>query len=266
MVAGTGSLLNQRYGIEVWQGATFMAALVAITLCLNMRRIVEVIAAATPVLVLSVVILSTYALMTADANMDTLRLMATMQSTVSQHWLVAALLYASFSVAMGFPLLAAVAGRNGNARSMVLGGLLGGLGLGGLIFIMNISLFSNLNQIQGAEVPTLSMMLGINPWLSTLFVVTLICMIYSSAVSMFLSCCVRFAEPGTQGFRFLSVALTVAGLLCSFVGFSALIGTVYPLLGYVGLTLILSTFYYSYRHARQSKQITIQAYASSLNS
>ena len=264
MVAGTGSVLQQRYGFEAWQGATLMAVLVALTLCLNMRRIVDLISAVTPLLVLSIVILAVYSLQTMDASYEQLAVIAAQQETVSEYWWMSSLLYASFAICMGVPMLAAVAGRDRNVKNMVKGGMLGGLALGVLILVMNLSLFGNMNHIQGAEIPTIQMLAGISPWISTLFVMTLVCMIYSSAVSMFFSCCVRFAEPNTKQFRQLSVFVTFAGLGCSFIGFTKLVGTVYPLLGYVGFVIILGLLYYGVTHAGDRSKQSVQLYANQL--
>ncbi|HUG59827.1 MAG TPA: hypothetical protein VL002_16450, partial [Candidimonas sp.] len=147
-------------------------------------------------------------------------------------------LYASFNIAVGFPMLAVVSGRTKDTKTTIWGGVLGGLGLGLLILLLNISLFSNLNQLEGAELPTLMLASRMSPIVGILMTISITCMIYSTAVGMFFAFSARFSRPETGRFRVVSLLSCVIGLLLSFVGFTKLIGTVYPLLGYLGLLLI----------------------------
>src|SRR5690606_15532277 len=72
MLAGTGSLFAQQFGLPTVVGGAFMAALVILTLCLNVRRIIDLVSAATPILMAMVVIITVYSLTTANADMDEL--------------------------------------------------------------------------------------------------------------------------------------------------------------------------------------------------
>lgn len=117
-----------------------------------------------------------------------------------------------------------------------------------LILLLNLSLFFNLNQLQGAEMPTLSLANSLNPVFGSLMMVSVLCMIYSTAVGMFFAFSARFAEPGTRKFGLISLIACFAGLGLSFVGFTTLVGTVYPLLGYLGLALIIAVVVNWYRN------------------
>src|SRR5690606_37112518 len=154
----------------------------------------------------------------------------------------------SFNIAVGFPLLAVLSGGSTNLRNTTRGGVLGGLGLGVLILLLNVGLFATLDQIQGAEMPTVMLAKGLSPWLGWLMMVSLCCMIYSTAVGMFFAFSARFADPETPKFRLISVLSCFVGLGLSFVGFTTLVGTVYPLLGYLGIALIVGVIVYGWRH------------------
>ena len=81
--------------------------------------------------------------------------------------------------------------------------------------------------------------------------VSLICMIYSTAVGMFFAFGARFAAPESTRFKWLSAVFAVVGLGLSQVGFSKLIGTVYPMLGVIGLIMIVAIIV-SWFRSRQS--------------
>ncbi|MBF0673665.1 hypothetical protein [Pseudomonas sp.] len=241
MLAGSGSTLNQQFALPPLAGATLMAVLAVLTLCLNVQRIIQLISAVMPFLLTMVLLITAYSIFNYNAPLETLEAVATSNTDkASSNWFLSALLYASFNIAVGFPMLAVIGGLTKQPKAAAIGGVAGGLGLGVLILILNVGLFANINQLQGVELPTLALAGRIAPWLSVLMSLSLICMIYSTAVGMFFAFSARFARPETTRFKLVSLVSILIGLGLSQVGFTKLVGTVYPLLGYVGLALILA--------------------------
>lgn len=238
MLAAAGSLFKQQFGFSPVVGSVFMTVLVVLTLCLNVKRIIDLVSLATPLLMALVLVITTYSLFTSNADLDQLLTLSQGQETVAPHWALGAVLYASFNIAVGFPMLAVISGRSRDIKTTSRGGALGGVGLGLLILLLNVSLFSNLNQLQGAELPTLMLASRLSPVVGILMTVSITCMIYSTAVGMFFAFSARFSSPETGRFRVLSLSSCTIGLVLSFVGFTTLVGSVYPLLGYLGLLLI----------------------------
>lgn len=238
MLAGTGSLFQQQFGFSPLIGGAFMAALVILTLCMNVKRIIDLVSAATPILMCMVIVITMYSLFTINASTDELLLLIRQQETVAPHWSIAAMLYASFNIAVGFPMLAVISGRTGDIKTTSLGGVLGGIGLGILILLINIALLFNLNQLQGAELPTLALAARLSPIAGILMTIAITCMIYSTAVGMFFAFSARFTRPETNAFRGFSIVSCGIALVLGQFGFTKLVGTVYPLLGYLGLLLI----------------------------
>src|SRR5690606_28327434 len=93
MLAGTGSLFQQQFGFSPIVGGAFMAGLVILALCLNVKRIIDLVSAATPILRCMVIIITVYSLFTVNACTDELLALAHQQGTVAPHWSIAAMLY-----------------------------------------------------------------------------------------------------------------------------------------------------------------------------
>ena len=240
MLAGSGSIFAQQYDLPPLFGGVLMTVLVIATLCMNVKRIIDLISAVMPFLLAMVLIITTYSIFSYNAPIETLDAVARENNeTVSGNWFVGALLYASFNIAVGFPMLAVIGGMTKQPKA-ALGGVLGGLGLGALILLLNIGLFANINQLEGIEMPSLALAGRISPILSVVMSVALVCMVYSTAVGMFFAFSARFAKPETSRFKLISAVTVCIGLALSLGGFSKLVGTVYPLLGYVGFALILA--------------------------
>jgi uncharacterized membrane protein YkvI len=241
MLAGSGSIFAQQYDLPPLFGGVLMTVLVIATLCLNVKRIIDLISVVMPFLLAMVLIITTYSIFNYNASLEVLDAAARENNeTVSGNWFVGALLYASFNIAVGFPMLAVIGGMTKQPKAAALGGVLGGLGLGALILLLNIGLFANINQLQGIEMPTLALSSRISPMLSVVMSVALVCMVYSTAVGMFFAFSARFAKPESGRFKLFSAVSVCVGLGLSLAGFSKLVGTVYPLLGYVGFALILA--------------------------
>ncbi|MDY7116836.1 hypothetical protein RAN53_10790 [Halomonas sp. SSL-5] len=258
MLAGSGSIFAQQYGLPPLLGGVLLSVLVILTLCLRVRGIINLISVIMPVLLLLVLTITVYSFFTSSASLQTLEGAAGEVPTISEgwpvsHWVIGALLYASFNIAVGFPMLSVIGGLTRDTRQAALGGILGGVGLGVLIFLLNIGLFANLERLVGVDMPSLMLATAVSPLVAIVMSLALICMIYSTAVGMFFAFTARFATPETTRFRVLSVIVTAVGLVLSQFGFSALIGTVYPMLGVVGLVLIVALGYRWHTARREAR-------------
>ena len=246
MLAGAGSTLAQQFGLAPLIGSTLMTVLVIGTLCLNVRGIINLISAVMPFLLIMVLAVTVYSIYTSTGSREELNQAAEQAAIITflgaevPHWALSGLLYASFNIAVGFPMLAVIGGLTKQPKAAALGGIAGGLGLGFLIILLNIGMFANMDRLLGVEIPTLQLANQIHPWLAMLMSLALICMIYSTAVGMFFAFSARFAAPETNRFRALSAIFALVGLALSQVGFTKLVGTVYPMLGVVGLILIIA--------------------------
>lgn len=246
MLAGAGSTLAQQFGLVPLVGSIVMTVLVIGTLCLNVRGIINLISVVMPFLLVLVLAIMVYSIYTSTASVEELSQVATEVTVITflgadvPHWALSGVLYASFNIAVGFPMLAVIGGLTQSPKAAGRGGVAGGLGLGFLIILLNIGLFANLDKLQGVEIPTLMLAQNIHPWLAVLLSIALVCMIYSTAVGMFFAFSARFAAPETNRFKVLSAVFAVVGLGLSQVGFTKLVGTVYPMLGVVGLILIIA--------------------------
>lgn len=260
MLAGSGSIFTQQYGWPPLVGSIFMTVLVIATLCLKVKGIIRLISIIMPVLLLLILAITTYSIFSSNTSSATLNKVAQEIPTISSNWPVSswffgAVLYASFNIAVGFPMLAVIGGMTRSEKTAASGGAMGGLGLGILIFLLNIGLFANIDTLIGIEMPTLGLASNISPVLAILMSVTLICMIYSTAVGMFFAFSTRFATPATNRFKWLSAFFAVVGLGLSQLGFSKLIGTVYPMLGIVGLIMIVAIILAWVRSRKQPVKI-----------
>ena len=123
------------------------------------------------------------------------------------------------------------------------GGTRGGLLVGLVVFIAAISIFANLDTVKDADLPILAIANQIHPWLAYIYAITVFSLIFNTAFSLFYSIARRFANGSTKRMRIVIISVVIIGYICSFFGFKDLISILYPILGYMGLLLLIILIY-----------------------
>ncbi|MEK5037336.1 hypothetical protein [Sporosarcina sp. FSL K6-3457] len=187
---------------------------------------------------LIVIVITVYSVINFDFATADLQAVATSQSRGASHWLLGAVLYVSYNIAAGAAMLTVMGGTVKDEKIAAWGGIIGGLGLGFLIILINISMLTQLKEIATVPMPMLLLADSMSPVMSVIFSIILLGMVYNTAVGMLYAFTARIVKPETKKFKGAVVAFGAIAFGASFVGFITLVGTVYPAMGYLGFTLI----------------------------
>lgn len=236
MFAGAASALEVLFGINGIIGGLLMMGLTVVTLMLNVEKIMAVLAFAVPFLILIIVSIAIFSVATMDGNITDYAQAADL--SVNGHWWMGAILYVSYNLAVGLPMLAVMGSTAKNKQEAGLGGVIGGLLLGGLIFLVYIVLLFNINIILGKPMPTLIIAMNIHPFIGMVMAVALIVMIYSTSVGVLYSFVVRFVSPKSKTYKPFAIFSALTAFFASFIGFTTIVGTVYAIMGYLGLVIM----------------------------
>ncbi|PWW32393.1 putative membrane protein YkvI [Cytobacillus oceanisediminis] len=238
MIAGAGSNLNQQFGVPVIIGTSVMTILVLLTGMLKVDRVVAIIGGITPFLIFFVIIISIYSFINADGSFLALDSVAKEHPTTLPNWFISGINYVSFNTAVGASMAIVMGGAENNRKTAALGGLVGGIGLGVLILLSHLAIFSKIESVGSMDMPMLAIVNNISPALGTVMSIVLFAMIFNTAISMFFSFVARFSKVGTPNFKRFFVVTMMVAFAASFVGFTDLVSHFYPLIGYLGLILI----------------------------
>ncbi|SEH40899.1 Uncharacterized membrane protein YkvI [Halobacillus karajensis] len=240
MVAGAGSIPSQQFGLPSLVGVIFMSILVVAIIMMNVDKVVNVIGSITPFLIITVVMISVYSLFTMDQSFSELNPVAVDQPSSLSNWFISAINYVSFNVAVGASMSLLMGGNEKDEKISALGGLLGGLGLGSMIVLSHLAIFSKVDTVAAYDMPILALVDGLSPVLGTFYSIVLFGMVFNTAVSMFFSFAARFATVGTSQHKKFVLITGLAAFGLSFVGFTDLVAFFYPFIGYMGLFLIFA--------------------------
>src|SRR5699024_5652415 len=168
MVAVAGSMMNQQFGLPSFVGSLVLILLILVTMFLKVDKVVGVIGSITPFLILAIIVISVYSLFTMDATFAEMNPIALDQPKSFPNWFVATLNYASFNIAVGAGMSIVMGGAEKNQRIATLGGFVGGLGIGVLILLAHLAIFSRVDVVAAYDLPLLKIFDEISPVLSIL--------------------------------------------------------------------------------------------------
>lgn len=254
MIAGAGSTLHQQFGLAPFIGSLLMTMLVIGTVMLNVKKVIAIIGSITPFLVLAVILIGVYSLFTMDLSFSELEPIAKQQESTLPHWFISAVNYVSFNTAVGAAMALVMGGTEKSERTATLGGFVGGLGLGVLIILSHLAIFSKIDVAASFDMPMLKIINDISPVLAVMMSLILFGMIFNTAVSMFYAFVARFLVMNTKKSNLAITITGIAGFAASFVGFTDLVAFFYPTIGYLGLFLIGTLIYAPFKLAKDEKR------------
>lgn len=251
MIAGAGSIFTQQFDLPAALGSTIMTILVIITIMLNVDKVIAIIGSITPFLIATVVLLSIYSIASMDLSFTALDPIAKEQVSAVPNWFLSALNYVSFNIAVGASMAIVMGSTEKDEKVAARGGLIGGLGLGILIILSHLAVFSKVDEVGNSEMPMLQIANDLSPILGVFMSLILFGMIYNTAVSMIYAFSARFVQSGTKNFKIFVVIVGIVSFILSFVGFTRLVNEFYPVVGYLGFFLVGALIVADIRYKRK---------------
>ena len=234
MIAGAGSNLEQQFGLPFWIGGLICSLLIITVSFMDFDKITSVLGIFTPIMIVMIFIITGYSFIGKSHDWAALDTIAhTIKPATSNVWFSVINYYslcAMTAVSMAFILGGSVV-RIGIAEK---GGTRGGLLVGLVVFIAAISIFANLDTVKDADLPILAIANQIHPWLAYIYAITVFSLIFNTAFSLFYSIARRFANGSTKRMRIVIISVVIIGYIFSIL---------YPILGYMGLLLLIILIY-----------------------
>lgn len=237
MIAGAGSTFYESFGTPPWIGALVLVVAVYITLNLNFDKIVIALGAVTPYLLAVVIIIAVFTYFNSSLPLAEADQFAKPELTVDGAWWWDAITYSGFTIAVAFSFLTMMGSDSKSRKIAGYGGIAGSVIIMLLMLLINIGILSKLDAVNDVALPMLLLGNEIHPALGILLSVAMLLVIYNTAVGMLYPFMIRFFTPGSNGYKILLPISLILGYILSFAGFADLVGTVYPVMGYVGLIL-----------------------------
>ncbi|HOL16985.1 MAG TPA: hypothetical protein PLY40_01720 [Bacillota bacterium] len=238
MVAGTGAIFQQEFGLPPAFGLAIMAALSALTVIAGLSRVVDTISAVVPFLIAAVLGVGLYILLSAPVDLS----WSSPAGATLPHWPLSGLAYVSYNFTLAVPLLAPLGTLTG-PQALQKGAYLGALGLGVCALVILLALLAGAPAVTGFEIPMLAVAGRASPLVRLAYTLVLAAEIYTTAISSLYGFISRLAPAGSFWFKPLTVLVAAASFFAGRLGFAKIVATVYPAMGLAGFFFLAALAY-----------------------
>lgn len=239
MIAGAGSNLNEAFGIKKWIGQVICASLIIIIGMMDFEKVSKIIGSFTPLIIIFTLIGSLYTFFNYNPNWNQLNNMAIELPSNFNSVIFSTFNYYGMCLMSGVSMGLVLGGEELNTQDAGIGGLLDGAIAGILGILISFTLFIRVGEVGKLDIPMLYIIEDINPILGVLMALVIFGMIFNTGISLFYALARRFSKGEEKRFKIFLIVLTLIGFVLSFGGFKELVSIFYPIIGYVGILMMI---------------------------
>jgi uncharacterized membrane protein YkvI len=235
MLSGSGALFEEQLGLSFHLGVLATIFIAYVVILRGMDGILSVNSLVVPMMLLFIGMVALHTWKTADWS----SYMPFPLGPSRYHWLVPSLIYVAYNLSLMQAVLIPLGAKVADEPVVMAGGLLGGLGLGLMLFASNLAMQIYWTDVSHLKIPMAFVISRLGAGLKYFFLLvmwaeiltTLIGNVYGLTVSL---------KPWIP-YRPATVMAVIFGLgyLFSLFGFPVLIGFLYPFFGYAGLMTLI---------------------------
>lgn len=237
MTSGAATLLQQIIGIDRTVAALIFSVILAVVTMLGISGISAFFSVLVPLIAVFSLGISIFVCV-KNGFPDIAVGAPDETNPLLSYWLLASISYLSYSVFSSVGIISPLAKNINKKSTTVLGSILGGVILFLIASAILLSVFS-LSQNSLGELPMLNVAFSINKVLGIIYAVLLLGGMFGAALTSMMSIS-NYVKVKCSKLKLLPivVVLSMLNFLGSLFGFGDLIGTVYPLFGYLGLIVL----------------------------
>jgi uncharacterized membrane protein YkvI len=235
MMSGTGALFQEQLGFSFHFGVIFTALFSFIVILRGMDGILSINTLVVPFMFLFTVFVAIYTWTHRDGSPQ----LFFPGEPQHHHWFLAAVIYVAFNLAMMQAVLVPLGAEIEDERTIRLGGWIGGLGLGVMLFACNFAMQAHWNEVSRLEIPMAFVISTLGAGVKYFFLATIWAEIFTTLVGNVYGLAANLKQMIPLSDRVLMVLIFILGYLFSLFGFPVLVRFLYPLFGYCGLMLLI---------------------------
>ncbi len=249
MAAAGGALFHAQFGLPKAIGGVVLMLMVIATILGGFERISKNFKYIIPVLLIVVfsVCLSIIVLKLPSPGRDVPILI----SPMTPNWYASAVIYISYNMLAGIPILASSTSRAKSDKTALKGAALGGLLLGLSALIMDLAMLTDTGLSAQSVLPILALSGKLSDGVRWIYAVLLLFAVYSSATSNFYGFTTKIREGRNK--KLIIIFAAVIGFLLSLFGFAEIVAFVLPLEGYCGLIFLAAMTAHYFRIRKRKK-------------
>ncbi|MDT9725007.1 hypothetical protein DUZ99_08365 [Xylanibacillus composti] len=231
MLAGAGSVFMEHFGLPYQAGLVFTLLLTLLILRRGMNAILEVNSFVVPMMILFTLVIVGMTVLSPGAG-QWMKL-----SSDAPLWRVflSPFIYTAFNLALAQAVLVPIGAEMKDRRAIELGGMLGGIGIGFMLLSGHIALSAQMPGVEQYEIPMGMLVHPLGKWLQLSYVLLIFCEIFTTFIANVYGLTRQLGSRLRMDPPLLTLLVLIGCFAVSQLGFSMLLGTLYPLFGVVSM-------------------------------
>lgn len=242
ILAGSGALIHQYFGVSKWVGVGLMVVLAILSLLKNTEGLINVNTFIVPCTVTVIICVFTlYVLFYGDVI--NFNFLSSVPKTKS-NWLISTLLYAGFNLLCCSGVLVPLSQEIKEKKSITIGIAIGASLLTILCVFINIMLMLNIPYIHQYEIPLLYITNRFGKPIQIVLLIIIWFEMFSTVVSDIYSIGKTLEHKFNIKFITSVFLILIAALPISTIGFGNLISVLYPAFGVISLIFMIQLLFF----------------------
>ncbi|MDR0272071.1 MAG: hypothetical protein LBI27_01980 [Clostridiales bacterium] len=234
MLAGAGATAYQAFYLPFTAGALIVGLIVFGVLCFGLEGIIKINLFLAPLMLLGGIFIGIYSFLAY-----TTPVFSSFGKGLGLAWFLSAIVYGSYNLVTGVPVLAATSKLAETKNHARIGGILGGSVITILGLAMSLPLFLYYADIISLEIPFLHIANNHGYIFSMIYVSVLVSALLTTAACNAFAVMQWLEGRGYKNRVKAAAVLCICAVLSAHIGFSNIVIFVYPIFGFLGLFKIV---------------------------
>jgi uncharacterized membrane protein YkvI len=243
MMAGSAAVFEEHLGLPARAGSLSVALITALVILGGLEGVLTANTFLVPIKFTVVALISVAALWSSGVAPEEFVFSARAAGGITGNWILAGMLYVSYNMVAPLAVLSTL-GRVVPLKTGVAGGVLGGLLLGAVMFLVILAELAYMPEAGYYQIPLLYLAESLNTGFCRAVGILIWLAILTTAIADAHGFASRLASARKTRYRIYGIGACLLVLPAASFGFSNMVRLLYPLFGYAGLLLtaiLLST-------------------------
>ena len=240
MMAGSGAVAAENYGLPGFAGRAFVAAAAVAVVLLGLDRIVDVLGVVGPLNIALMVVVAVMAVWKMPLSVSEGMTLAPELIAVKggATWWFSAIKYAGYGLLVLIPVYMISGSQASSLREAKLSAFTQMIPLVAVWILVMCAQAGNITEVAGTEIPNVTLARLYAPALSKVFGISILLGTFSATTMSLWSLVRKLAEEGTRKYRLLTLAIGAAALVISgLLPFSKILNLSFTIVFSIGMIL-----------------------------
>lgn len=248
MFAGCGALFKQHFHLPYYIGVSLIAIGCFLTFIFEVKGILTINTILAPFLLVGTLVIGIY--IWYDQTTLTTSIYQNTFSLVKNNWITSSIIYVAYNCITAIVVLASIGELLNENITAVLSSILGGVSLGVIGIVLGIVLLTNYNEVINYEIPLLAIIVKYSELIQYIYILLIFSAMFTTAVAngFGLIDMIKKSKPYLRKHHWtVNLLIVLSAVLFSGIGFSNMVGRVYPIFGYLGIFQLLCIVLYYFK-------------------